>query len=627
SLKTLTEELRETTDNLHELQQQRDVQVESLKSRVIAYKNEINALNANIVETKQIHEVELQQRLTTQKEELALKITQLEESKMELTVVVQTKETQVQETLEKVRELQTRHQELEAKHCELESTHEAVSGNHETAFGEVEAELVAAKATIEELRAATATMEADRSDSILKVQREVESLKAQLEVEVEAANAARTALEVYKKRAHTALKKATSESKLNVRKATEGSAQLEQQVLDATLRVKSLEIELAETKSQLSEITATAELRIQKSLETLESEQKTRETTWQAELDKVQADLVDAQRVLQSKATLDAQITELTVSQEALRIEIDALKKELQSKSEAAREMLKVKDSEIAELSNQLQAALTAASATVSSPPSPVRTDNNSNNNASSKPPTPVKSKMGSPTSYGDDKARSTSPNPADDAAHAHIAAAVADTRSIPLVTTTTSSTTSAVDVQILKLAQTQALRDEEALKIKRQLITLEEQARLYQKQYEDTVALLETANRQKKRLQELSERNTEGVNVEYLKNVVIKYIESSNATEKERLIPVIATVLQFSPQEVRKVSQKLQDEAASSGLLGGVFSLFGGGGSTSPAPKPLASLSRQPSSGTVSGGPTGIRFDEPDDDDTMLTSLNPFAA
>lgn len=56
----------------------------------------------------------------------------------------------------------------------------------------------------------------------------------------------------------------------------------------------------------------------------------------------------------------------------------------------------------------------------------------------------------------------------------------------------------------------------------------------------------LDEANRQKKRLQLLSERNAEGVNIEYLKNVVIKYIESSNGIEKERLIPVIATVLQF---------------------------------------------------------------------------------
>lgn len=82
----------------------------------------------------------------------------------------------------------------------------------------------------------------------------------------------------------------------------------------------------------------------------------------------------------------------------------------------------------------------------------------------------------------------------------------------------------------------------------------------------------------------------------------------------------------------MQKVSQKLQDEAGS-GLLGGVFSLFGGGGgSTPPPPKPLtASLSRQPSTSTISGGSMrgSFRFDEPDEDDEdrVATSLNPFAA
>lgn len=57
---------------------------------------------------------------------------------------------------------------------------------------------------------------------------------------------------------------------------------------------------------------------------------------------------------------------------------------------------------------------------------------------------------------------------------------------------------------------------------------------------------LLEDAKREKKRLQHLSERNSEGINIEYLKNVVIKYIESGNGIEKDRLIPVIATLLHF---------------------------------------------------------------------------------
>lgn len=79
------------------------------------------------------------------------------------------------------------------------------------------------------------------------------------------------------------------------------------------------------------------------------------------------------------------------------------------------------------------------------------------------------------------------------------------------------------------------------------------------------------------------------------------------------------------SPQEMQKVSQKVQEDASAGGLLGGVFSLFGGG-VPSPAPKPLASLSRQPSTSSISGGPAGFRFDEPDEGEDANGSLNPFA-
>lgn len=76
-------------------------------------------------------------------------------------------------------------------------------------------------------------------------------------------------------------------------------------------------------------------------------------------------------------------------------------------------------------------------------------------------------------------------------------------------------------------------------------------------------------------------------------------------------------------------MSQKVQEDAGAGGLLGGVFSLFGGGGgASSPAPKPLASLSRQPSTSTISGGPKGFRFNEPDEgEDASNSSLNPFAS
>ncbi|KAJ0411575.1 hypothetical protein ATCC90586_004225 [Pythium insidiosum] len=113
----------------------------------------------------------------------------------------------------------------------------------------------------------------------------------------------------------------------------------------------------------------------------------------------------------------------------------------------------------------------------------------------------------------------------------------------------------------------------------------------------------------------------------QYLKNVVIKYIESQNQSEKDRLIPVIATVLHFSPQEMKKINdaqQKAQEESV--GILGGVFSLFGGS-TAAPPPKPLAipiaADQSQPPTGMITSSSSGLDLDE----DDGATSLNPFAS
>jgi hypothetical protein len=58
-------------------------------------------------------------------------------------------------------------------------------------------------------------------------------------------------------------------------------------------------------------------------------------------------------------------------------------------------------------------------------------------------------------------------------------------------------------------------MRDEETTTSKKHLHSLEEQVHLYQKKYEDALALLEESNRQKRRIQELSARTTDGLNIE----------------------------------------------------------------------------------------------------------------
>jgi len=121
----------------------------------------------------------------------------------------------------------------------------------------------------------------------------------------------------------------------------------------------------------------------------------------------------------------------------------------------------------------------------------------------------------------------------------------------------------------------------------------------------------------------------------QYLKNVVLKYIESQVPSEKEQLVPVIATLLSFSPQEHQKVlaaHSKANDEGA--GLFGGVFSLFGGGAAATPPPKPLAAPSNFKPSPTTANA-TGAALGSKDrngvltfgsDDEDFATPLNPFA-
>uniref|UniRef100_M4BCP4 GRIP domain-containing protein n=1 Tax=Hyaloperonospora arabidopsidis (strain Emoy2) TaxID=559515 RepID=M4BCP4_HYAAE len=128
---------------------------------------------------------------------------------------------------------------------------------------------------------------------------------------------------------------------------------------------------------------------------------------------------------------------------------------------------------------------------------------------------------------------------------------------------------------------------------------------------------------------------------LQYLKNVIIKYIGSQVPGEKEQLVPVIATLLSFSPQEhhqVRAAHSKANAEGTN--LFGGVFSLFGGGGASAPPPKPLAALHNvKPSPRSAKSKTTGVALgskdkngvllfgSDPSDDEESLTLLNPFTA
>ncbi|KAH6797037.1 Golgi-localized GRIP domain-containing protein [Perilla frutescens var. hirtella] len=113
------------------------------------------------------------------------------------------------------------------------------------------------------------------------------------------------------------------------------------------------------------------------------------------------------------------------------------------------------------------------------------------------------------------------------------------------------NSSTSAADQQILILARQQAQREEELAQTQRHILALQEEIeelehenRLHQQQE----AMLKEELRNMERMQK-----REGVDLTYLKNVILKLLETGEA---ERLLPVVGMLLQFSPDEMQKCQQ-----------------------------------------------------------------------
>ncbi|XP_062102750.1 protein GRIP [Humulus lupulus] len=141
------------------------------------------------------------------------------------------------------------------------------------------------------------------------------------------------------------------------------------------------------------------------------------------------------------------------------------------------------------------------------------------------------------------------------------------------------SISTSAAEQQILILARQQAQREEELAQSQRHILALQEEIeelerenRLHSQQEAMLKAELRKMDRTQKR---------EGVDLTYLKNVILKLLETG---EVEALLPVIGMLLQFSPEEIQKCQQAYRASAdavpspsgdASSGSSRSLFSRF----------------------------------------------------
>ncbi|KAF1775845.1 GRIP protein [Phytophthora cactorum] len=488
------------------------------------------------------------------------------------------------------------------------SDREEADKKHEAERVELEAQLCSANTTLEKLRAAS-------DANLAQLENQVTKLKLQVETETEAANAARSALETYKKRAHTALKKASSENKLNLKKAAQNTTKLEQELVSAKGQISALETELEETRQGMAEVEKTGDARAQSAREALETEKRSLEATLRLEIDSLKAEVTRLEQTLENdRIPLEARIKQLTETAEALNNEVISLKEDIRTQSESMEQTVQAKEDEISDLSKQLQATLAAAASLATN-----EAERRSYSPAISPTEKERRSTASSSRSFDSDRNSFLHQATIDE----HMAAAVADSCPIPL-----ASKTNGAD---------QSKSEDEIIRLKLQLNELETKSHLFQKKYEDTSAQLEEANRQKQ-LQERDEDSTQAINIEYLKNVIMKYIESQVSSEKEQLVPVISTLLNLSPQEHEKVvaAHRPNDEAA--GLFGGVFSLFGGA-AAAPPPKPLATPHNFRPSPTVSGNTNGAALgskdkngvlsfgSDPSDDEEFATPLNPFAA
>ncbi|KMT09626.1 hypothetical protein BVRB_6g130790 [Beta vulgaris subsp. vulgaris] len=135
------------------------------------------------------------------------------------------------------------------------------------------------------------------------------------------------------------------------------------------------------------------------------------------------------------------------------------------------------------------------------------------------------------------------------------------------------SSSTSTAEQQILMLARQQAQREEELAQSQRHILALQEEIEELEREnrlHNQQVGML----KEELRIMDRSQKR-EGVDMTYLKNVVLKLLETG---EVEALLPVIAMLLQFSPDELQKCQQVYRsyaDASASSASEAPSRSLF----------------------------------------------------
>ncbi|CAH3174287.1 unnamed protein product [Porites lobata] len=104
----------------------------------------------------------------------------------------------------------------------------------------------------------------------------------------------------------------------------------------------------------------------------------------------------------------------------------------------------------------------------------------------------------------------------------------------------------------LVHYAQQQARREAESTAIRRQKNELEAALRDSELRGDK---LMDQANVLKEEIRKLErDRSRESANMEYLKNIVLRFMMSTSYSVKQQMITAIATILQFSPRELNQV-------------------------------------------------------------------------
>ena len=101
-------------------------------------------------------------------------------------------------------------------------------------------------------------------------------------------------------------------------------------------------------------------------------------------------------------------------------------------------------------------------------------------------------------------------------------------------------------------------MKDEELNKYRNRLVELQEAAEEAQSHSQLHLRQIQLLQEEIRKLERGKTRETE--NLEYLKNIVLKYMETNDT---DALLPVIGTILHFSPEE------KLQIQRSRKGTFG----------------------------------------------------------